>query len=325
MNTKSLNARNIMKSRRDPRLLPLGAASLLLATVAIGCGPDFDPGSLIEKTRVIGARVTVDGAPERAAPAPGETATVTWLVTSPAATPPLGWAFALCGPNALGNLNCDSDPLNVFQGTENPPRVTFPVPDSAQLGTAKNLILYGRICVSSAPTLDAQTGLPSCTDMGDGTTAALSIKLEDADFPNHNPVADHGFTFDGQTWAAPVAGEDACVVGPRVKAGTDDHVISIASLGADRESYVAPAGYPAVPTALREALQISEFTTAGKLKTGVSFVEAADAADQTTSEVKWTTPKPEDVAAERPVTFTFVVRDDRGGVDWTTRSVCVTP
>ena len=317
--------RTTMNTRRDKRLSLLGSAALLVATVAIGCGPDFDPGSLIEKTRVLGARVTVAGAPDRAAPAPGETATVTWLMTSPAATtPPLGWAFALCAPNALGNLSCNQAPLDLYQGSEYPPRVTFTVPGLDVLGTAKSLILYGRICVSSEPTFNPQSGLPGCTDMGDGTTAAVSIKLEDTDYPNHNPVADHGFTFDGQPWAADASG-DPCAAGPRVKAGTEEHVITLVSAGADRESYTALGGYPAVPTALREALQISEFTTAGKLKTGISFVEAADSAPQTTSEVKWTTPKPEDVTAEQAVTFTFVVRDDRGGVDWTTRSVCVTP
>ena len=306
------------------------ASAVLLTAVAIGCGPSFDPASLIEKTRVVGARVEVDGAPDRATPAPGETATVTWLVTSPTAKPPLGWAFALCAPNALGNLNCDSAPLNLYQGTDSPPRVSIAVPTADVLGAAQSIILYGRICVSSAPTFDPQSGYPGCTDGGDGTTAAVSIELQggqngnDGTATNHNPVADHGFTFDGQPWATG-AGSDACATGPRVTAATEEHVIAIVTDGGDRESYTALAGYPPVPTALREALQISEFTTLGKLKTGISFVEAADAAAQTTVEVKWTTPKPADVIADEPVTFTFVVRDGRGGVDWTTNSVCVTP
>jgi hypothetical protein len=250
---------------------------------------------------------------------------VTWLVTSPAETPPLGWAFALCAPNALGSLNCDSAPLNLYQGTDSPPRVTIAVPSVDVLESAKTLALYGRICVSSMPTFDPQSGYPGCTDKGDGTTAAVSIRLQDGeDGTNHNPVADHGLTFDGQPWVAG-AGSAACVSGQRVTAGTEEHVISIVTDGSDRETFTALAGYPAVPTALREALQISEFTTLGKLKTGVSFVEAADTAAQTTVEVKWTTPKPADVTVEEPVTFTFVVRDGRGGIDWATRSVCVTP
>ncbi len=309
---------------RNSTKLPRAVATLLLAAVAIGCGPTFDPASLIEKTRVVGARVEVDGAPDRASPAPGETATVTWLVTSPAEIPALGWAFALCAPSALGDLNCDSAPLELYQGTDTPPRVTIAVPGADALGTARTLTLYGRICVSSAPTFDPESGYPACTDGGDGTTAAVSIALQDGTDANHNPVADHAFTFDGQPWAAN-AGGDACMAGLRVKAGTEEHAITILAEGSDRESYTALSGYPPVPTALRETLEISEFTTSGKLKTGVSFVEAADSAAQTMVPVKWTTPKPADVTTEKPVTFTFVVRDGRGGIDWTTRSVCVTP
>jgi len=63
-----VSSRNTMTRPITTRLFSLGAA-LLAAAVVAGCGPTFDPASLIEKTRVLGARVTVDGAPERAAPA----------------------------------------------------------------------------------------------------------------------------------------------------------------------------------------------------------------------------------------------------------------
>ncbi len=55
----------------------------------------------------VGARIEVEGAPDRASPLPGETADVTWLVTSPDATPPLGWAFAVCAP---GNRRSTTSP-----------------------------------------------------------------------------------------------------------------------------------------------------------------------------------------------------------------------
>jgi len=42
--------------------------------------------------------------------------------------------------------------------------------------------------------------------------------------------------------------------------------------------------------------------------------------------VTWEAPPATEVpAAGLPVTFTFVVRDDRGGTDWTTRAACVVP
>ena len=293
-----------------------------------GCGPTFDPASLIETTRVVGARVEVEGAPDRAMPRPGETANVTWLVTSPEATPPLSWAFALCTPGTVGgkpSLGCVSTPLALFQGTSSPPRIATPVPATAVLGSATSLILYGEICsgLDSTPTFEPQSGVPSCTG-GSGNTASVSIPLQLGDETNHNPVADRAFTFDGQGWAPLAAGDDPCVVGPHVAAGTKDHVIGNTSQGTDRESYTAMLGDPPVATPVRETLQISQFTTAGELKSQFSFVDGADANASTTVEVKWSAPKAAAVpAAGLPVTFTFVVRDGRGGIDWTTRVACV--
>src|SRR5688572_20771284 len=77
-----------MKSRTAPLI------TLTLA-LAAGCGPDFDPASLIERVRVLGARVEVADDPGRSSPRAGETATVTWLVTAPGEMPPLSWAFVV--------------------------------------------------------------------------------------------------------------------------------------------------------------------------------------------------------------------------------------
>jgi hypothetical protein len=308
-------------------LLLLGiAGGIFLA----GCGPTFDPASLIDTTRVLGARVEVEGAPDRAMPRPGETADVTWLVTSPEATPPLAWAFAVCLPGTAGgktSLGCESAPLALFEGTASPPRIAIPVPAATVLGAATRVVLYGQLCtgLDSRPSFDPQGGVPSCTG-GGGTTASVSIRLQLADETNHNPVADRTFTFDGVAWAPLAANDDPCVVGPRVPAGTEDHVIGNLTQGADREPYTAMLGSPPAATLVRETLQVSEFTTAGKLKSQFSFVSGADSNAETTVEVKWNAPKAAAVpAAGLPVTFTFVVRDDRGGVDWTTRVACVVP
>jgi hypothetical protein len=310
-----------------PRWLRLGlAGGILLA----GCGPTFDPASLITSTRVLGARVEVEGAPDRATPMPGETANVTWLITSPEATPPLGWAFAFCAPGTVGgktSLGCESTPLALFQGTDTPPRISVPVPPVDVLGSATSLILYGEICSGSGsmPIFDPQGGLPGCTG-GGGTTASVDIPLQvgDGDDVNHNPTADRAFTFDGQAWPALAAGGDPCVVGPQTSAGTKDHLIGNTTEGSDRELYTAMLGDPPVATPERESLQISQFTTAGKLQSQFSFVEATDDNIETTVDVTWEAPPAAEVpAAGLPVTFTFVVRDDRGGVDWTTRTACV--
>ena len=109
------------------RLLLLGLVGSSSSRAAV---PEFDPGSLVDKTRVLGARIEVDGAPDRAAPLPGEVANISWLVTSPGASPPLAWAFAACLPGAVGgstSLGCAAAPLAYFDGTASPPRISIQV------------------------------------------------------------------------------------------------------------------------------------------------------------------------------------------------------
>ena len=325
-NTMTTSKTNV--SAANFAMLATGSALLLGLLLAGGCGPTFDAASLIKTTRVVGARVEVDGAPDRATPRPGETATVTWLVTAPDAIPPLAWAFALCAPGTAGgksSLGCESAPVALFQGTEMPPRISIAVPTVDVLGTAKDLVVYGEICsgANSTPTFDPESGIPGCTG-GGGTTASVSILLQLGDETNHNPTADRAFTFDGQPWAPLAAGDDPCVVGPRATAASKDHLIGNTTEGTDREGYTAMVGDPPVATPVRESLQISQFATTGDLKSQFSFVEAADTSAETRVEVKWNAPKAADVpAAGLPVTFTFVVRDNRGGIDWTTRVACI--
>jgi hypothetical protein len=301
------------------------APAILATFFTMGCsGPDFDPPSLVESTRVVGARVEAPGADDRASAAPGESATVRWLVTAPGAVPNLTWAFALCSPAAGGDLGCASAPLAVFQGAGNPPTFPVVIPTADKLGGADQLTLFGRICDTGTPVFDPQTGNPGCSG-GPGTTASVALHVQSAGVINHNPTAEHGARLDGQDWPPPVAGADPCATGPSVVAGTENHVVEVVTEGADRETYTANVGDPPLPTPARETLQVSLFTTAGKLKSPFVFVEASDPSPETTVAVKWNAAKVVDVAAPTPVTFTFVVRDGRGGVDWTTRAACVTP
>lgn len=308
-------------------LLPsrLATALVLIAATCAGLGAgcaEFDPASLITRTRVLGARVEVEGAPERAAPAPGETARVTWLMAAPGTIPPVAWTFALCP--AGSPLGCPDRALATYEGTASPPSVTFTVPSLDALGGASTLGLYGRICAGGSPTIDAR-GLAGCSGGGDGTTVSVAIRLQQGNDTNHNPVADRGLTFDGQPWAPLTEGASPCGVGPRIAAGSPDHALTLVTIGSDRETYPAIAGDPPVPVEAREALQLSSFVTLGELASPYAFVEADDPADAPVATTRWDAPAARDVVAETPVTFTFVVRDGRGGIDLVTRSVCVTP
>lgn len=292
---------------------------IAVGIVVAGCGPEFAPASLVEKTRVLGARIEVEGAPDRASPMPGETANVTFLVTSPGVEPPLSWTFVACA----GTASCADAPLARFDGTTSPPRISIPVPSDA----TASVTIAGQICagVDSVPTIDPQNGLPACTGPR-GTAVSLALPLQLGADANHNPVADRAFTFGGAAWPARAAGDDPCALGPRVSAGSLDHAIRNTTDGVDRERYTVVIGDPPIATPTRERLQISQFTTAGRLKSQFAFVEANDDSPATTVDVTWDAPEADEIPASGTlVTFTFVVRDERGGADWTTRTLCVTP
>lgn len=300
---------------------------LFLSLSTAACGPTFDPASLIKNTRVVGARIEVEGAPDRASPRPGETANITWLVTSPGAPSPLGWTFAACAPGTESSVAaCLAAPMARFDGSAAAPRISVVIPAEGALGGASGIRIRGGICAGgdAAPAFDDQTGLATCAGGAHAITVSLDLPLQRGDDANHNPVADRVFTFDGAPWPARV--DDPCAQGPRVPAGSKDHVIGNATDGGDREPYTALMGDPPAPTATRERLQLAQFTTAGKLESQYAFVEASDPRATAIEEVTWDAPDPDDVPAGGVgVTFTFVVRDDRGGTDWTSRALCVTP
>jgi hypothetical protein len=296
------------------------ALATFAATLLAGCGEEFDPPSLIAGTRVLGAVVQVDGDETRATPQPGETATVTWIVTAPGQVPPIGWAFVVCpaGPSA-DQAACAAAPLAIPQGTGTP-QFRLAVPAVDVLGDTSRLTVIGQICENGVPSLDPQTGMPACP--GAGTTATIDIYLQRTTDSNHNPpLAARPFWFDGAAWPADDGTLD-CTSLPTVAAGSKEHVLRLATLAEDRETIVSPAVDPAAaPTTTREMLQISSFDTDGELGQTYAFVAAEDESLESDVEIKWDAP---DVApAGGRVHFYFVARDLRGGVGFATRTVCV--
>jgi hypothetical protein len=137
------------------------------------------------------------------------------------------------------------------------------------------------------------------------TTFALTLAVEaSAAAPNHHPVL------------GDVTMPEGCVA-----AGGPDVVLRVATAPSDRESYVRADGSPA-----REGLRLSFFATAGELARQFANV-APEAPDEAPAiEMMWTPPPASEVPAEGlDVRFVIVVRDLRGGVDSTERTVCVRP
>jgi hypothetical protein len=285
----------------------------------------FDPGSLIATPRVLGARVEVSTEPERAAPKPGELAEIRWIMAWPRDSAPVQWAFAACLPEAVANGACAVEPLAFTQGSGLEPSFSLQVPSAALLGESDHLVVLGLICDVGRPALDVQ-GAPHCTgDRAHGTRVELDVAIDDNDRGNLNPELDNAYialderTWDGENDAD--AGEDCAANAalPQIKADGKKHTIRL-ELGVDvRELYTMPDDN----RSQLEALQLSQFVTAGELAGQYSFVDASDPSEQPELSITWHAPEAKEVAAagER-VRFYFVLRDLRGGLVLAERALC---
>jgi hypothetical protein len=317
-------------------ILPISIALVLGAVAAVllaaGCSNDLPVASVLERTRVLGARVEIAADPGRAEVAPGEAASVTWIVAGPSAPATLDWAFALC---TTGGADCADAPQLIGTGSGTPVTVGFTTPDAATLGTNLLPLMLGVVCADGTVGFDPNAPLPTCTGPdASGTPVRFTVPVTpDGETPNRHPVFTNDvIVINGTAWdptsATAAAAGDACdaatglPIVPATPAGTDvvKQEIRIISDGDDRETFT-----PDGATAARlEELQISNFTTAGKFESSYAAIYATDTRADADVTVKWEPPAAADVpAGGRVVTFHFVVRDLRGGLDVTSRALCV--
>ena len=321
---------------RHERILPISIALIIGAILAVlaaaGCSNDLPVASVLERTRVLGARVEIASDPGRAEVSPGEAASVTWIIAGPSAPATLDWAFALC---TTGGAECADAPQPLATGSGTPVLVPFTTPDAATLGTKLRPLMLGAVCADGTLGFDPTATLPTCTGPGaSGTPVRFTVPVTPAgETPNHHPVLSNdvlqlgGADWDPATATAAAAG-DACdaatglPVVTATAAGTEavKQEIRIVSDGDDRETFT-PTGKT---VAELEELQISNFTTAGKFESSYAAIFATDTRPDADVTVKWTPPAAADLAGGGEVAvFHFVVRDLRGGLDVTSRALCV--
>ncbi|MDB4960287.1 MAG: hypothetical protein JWP01_286 [Myxococcales bacterium] len=293
------------------KLIPL----VLLALSA--CASSLDPATLIARDRVLGAKVTVDDDPQRAWPRPGEHATVTWLTASPGASPEFSWILAACpAATSSGFPICDGAVFASSQSRGPVPVMSIAVP--ADIAT-RSFVVLGAICASGNAIIDATTFAASCDDgsLADRVSQHIFIARDGA--TNHHPnIIDAPFTFAGVAWND--RKEPGCGGLPEISADSNDVLVGVAFEASAREMFAVVDE----PAPWREELQLSVFATAGELTQRYAYVEADDMREVSPVAVEWTPPTAEEVPAEGlRVTFSFVVRDLRGGLDATTRALCV--
>jgi hypothetical protein len=328
-----------MRAQKE-NLFPIAIALLIAGALAIwlaGCSNDLPVASVLERTRVLGARVEIASDPGRAEVSPGEAATVAWVVAGPAAPATLDWAFALCTTSTAGAA-CREAPQPIAAGSGLPVVAAFTTPDAAALGTDALPLMLGEVCADGTLGVDptsANTATGTCAGVGaSGTSVQFVVPVAaDGATPNRHPVLSNdviqlgGVDWDPATTTAAAAG-DACdattglPVVTATPAGKDavKQEIRIVSDGDDRESFTPPGK----TAAQLEELQISNFTTAGKFESSYAAIFATDTRPDADVTVKWEPPAAATVdGGGEVVLFYLVVRDLRGGLDWTSRALCL--
>jgi hypothetical protein len=198
------------------------------------------------------------------------------------------------------------------------------------------VLVLGVICADGEPTVD-EDGAPGCVGAASiETDVILWLPIATGGVTNRRPVIEaDAARLDGAEWAPTTAATDGGPTGCSANT-TLPHVVvresesaavevdlSIAVRNLDREPSEAIGGDPPAPRQTRETLMLSSFTTAGELSTQFTFIEADDETTAPAAEVTWTAPDFDDIAPDGTrVRFTFVLRDGRGGLDWTTRALC---
>ena len=293
------------------KLIPI----LMLAATA--CTSTLDPATLIARDRVLGAKVTVDADPQRAWPAPGEAATVTWIMAAPGAAPEASWILAACPASTSAGFPICDGPVFAHSEASGPvPMLKLAVP--ADIGS-RSVVVLGAICASGTPVIDETTFTTSCDDGSLADQVSQHIFIAHDGATNHHPnLVEAPFTLAGTTWDP--SDEPGCGGLPEIAAGTKKLLVGVSFDASSRELFAVPND----PTPWREELQLSPFATAGELVERYAYVEADDTRELSPVAVQWTAPSADEIPAEGlRVTFSFVVRDLRGGLDATTRALCV--
>jgi hypothetical protein len=277
--------------------------------------------SLIEETRVLGARVEVDQDPSRSSPRPGERASLRFFVAAPDGEPNFSYASSVCAVRPVNNgfPSCDGspfaarvevDPSGAGAGLE------FQVPEELDPELTPHGFASGMLCPNSSLKVGAD-GAPTCL-MATGIEVAFEFALGGPEQSNQNPTFDvSALSLDGEPWLAST--ELSCEGDslPRV-ASKSRHVIRIDLADSDFEVLAQSTSLDPA----RETLLVSPFSNAGKLDHGFLALNADTPSEQ--RRVSWDAPSNADDSVNL-VRFYFVVRDARGGQDFAQRALCVEP
>ncbi|MBS2018124.1 MAG: hypothetical protein JST00_34955 [Deltaproteobacteria bacterium] len=281
---------------------------------------------LVDRTRVLDARVSAASDPIRASIVPGEAMRVSWLVVAPGRVPSMSWAAFVCAapPGRAAAPRCEGPIALPASGTASDGTgeivMDLLAPSAAVIANAEELLVIAAFCETGPVTLDPARFDATCAanvpgPASEGTRepllASVRVRLESTG-RNANPtVAEEAVAFDGAPIALPTprpAGAP-CVAGPAApfaRAGSA-HAFGFRFRGSEREP--------------GETLLLTHAVTAGELDRARSSLEVEDAVPKEVV-IPWSAPADVPEGGLLVEAF-FVVRDGRGGSAFARRTVCV--
>lgn len=291
------------------------ACALTLLFAACG-DPLVDPQTVIG-LRILGSKLTTTEDPKVAQVAPGESASLNWLVVAEQERDYSAMTlFCTAEPSRFGVPRCGSKFFEQqLTGTAGAPlSFGFELPE--ELPDGQEWVSLLALCEGGKPRFDKSTQRFSCSD-GDQPVTGFYHAVQHAG-TNHNPdLSDDTLRFGDDVW--PQANTPECDAEgvPRLQR---DQVVNVrlSVKGADSEK-LDDASYAA---ASREALTYTHVATTPGLARAFSAID--NEAKSKTFELElsgdeaWSQTK-----QNRVGTFYLVVSDGRGGSDWLERHYCL--
>jgi hypothetical protein len=300
--------------------------------------------------RITGTRVVIAGDPQRAWLQADDMASLRISVVGPQGRPDLQWNAVVClpAPSSFGVPFCDPNGPSIVcpdcaggsSAAAVEPVLDFTVPDSATLGDAKEVLVLGAFCngapldgagLSNFLTGQHRESINPCMDPADeGEFLVSEIPIEQSDgVTNDQPTISSVFlagfpeeATEGSPWIDDVApgGTTPCIgMGlPEISTSSGALQLTLNLAMSSFESFNAcpPDSCPAL-----EVLQISWLATTGEFDGSFTSVTYA-----TPLSVNfWIPPHNVSEVGGRIARFNIVAHDQRGGVDWITRALCVVP
>lgn len=303
------------------RHYPVRTLAALALLCLFGCELTPPSNALLNKPRLLGLELTIDGDPLLAEPSPAQHVEVRLPIASPGASEAASAYFSVCapGPALLGLTYCGGEPFafEILSPSRDELAFEFDVPADYGSAGEEGVLLLGAVCFGEVnlalADYDPEDPPGPCADADDlGYLVTAEIPLAQGE-PNHDPTLGLVRMDDVVLSESADPTRAGCDPALRVvEADSGAHTLAVEVGGF--ESYVDD------DEELRETLELRTMATGGELERLLTLVES----DANAGTLDWTAPSAEEVPEEGLLVKLFLtLRDGRGGFVLAERALCV--